>query len=351
MELLRNSIPMVSLAVSAAALYARAASSRLRPGFLRLVALLPVAAFLAAAPLAFTSFANIRGLAGFFLSWLGVFKVILLAAGLGPLSPDLPVHQFLFIAALPVKVTDRSSSHSEAATATSPRGKSAFLASCAVKVAVLAAVLHAYQFVDQLHLYMRLALYGVHIYCFFDLLLPCIAAAGSALGMEMEPQFDRPYLASSLRDFWGRRWNLVVSAILRPSVYGPVRARAGTAAAAMATFLVSGLMHEAMVCYITLRPPTGEMAAFFLLHGACCVAEQLCARWWAARGWPPPPPRPVATLLVGVFVSGTAFWLFFPPICRGGSEEMLLEEWAALAAFITGAGTNISRMFSSSIKS
>ncbi|CAN6247932.1 unnamed protein product [Urochloa humidicola] len=341
MELLRNSIPMVSLAVSAAALYARAASSRIRPGFLRLVALLPVAAFLAAAPLAFTSFANIRGIAGFFLAWLGVFKVILLAAGLGPLSPDLPVQQFLFIAALPVKLTDRSNNHhSGAAPATSPKGKSAFLASCAVKVAVLAAVLHAYQFVDQLHLYMRLALYGVHIYCFFDLLLPCIAAVGGALGMEMEPQFDRPYLASSLRDFWGRRWNLVVSAILRPSVYGPVRARAGTAAAAMATFLVSGLMHEAMVYYITLRSPTGEMAAFFLLHGACCVAEQLCARWWAARGGPPPP-RPVATLLVGVFVSGTAFWLFFPPICRGGSEEMLLEEWAALAAFITGAGRNV----------
>ena len=58
------------------------------------------------------------------------------------------------------------------------------------------------------------------MYCFFDLLLPCIAAAAGALGMEAEPQFDRPYLASSLRDFWGRRWNLVVPAVLRPSV-GP----------------------------------------------------------------------------------------------------------------------------------
>ncbi|CAD6261268.1 unnamed protein product [Miscanthus lutarioriparius] len=94
-----------------------------------------------------------------------------------------------------------------------------------VKVAIIAAILHAYQYVNQLHLYIRLALYGVHMYCFLDFLLPCIAAAGGALGMEMEPQFDRPYLASSLRDFWGRRWNLMVSAILRPSVYDPVRAR------------------------------------------------------------------------------------------------------------------------------
>ncbi|KAG2571381.1 hypothetical protein PVAP13_7KG008246 [Panicum virgatum] len=67
----------------------------------------------------------------------------------------------------------------------------------------MAALLRAYRFKDRLPLYACLALYGVHMYCFFDLLLPCIAAAAGALGMEAEPQFDRPYLASSLRDFWG----------------------------------------------------------------------------------------------------------------------------------------------------
>ncbi|KAL6660343.1 hypothetical protein ACP70R_001889 [Stipagrostis hirtigluma subsp. patula] len=318
MELLRDSIPMVSLAVSAAALYARAASSRLRPGFPRLAALLPVVAFLAAAPFAFSFSAIVRGLAAFFLAWLAAFKVILLAAGRGPLDPALPVLPF----------------------------KSVSLVSCAAKVAAMAALLHVYQFKDQLHLYVRLALYGVHMYCFLDLLLPCIPAAGGALGMEVDPQFDRPYLASSLRDFWGRRWNLMVPAVLRPSVYGPVRARAGKAAGVLATFLVSGLMHEAMVCYISLRPPTGEMAAFFLLHGACCVAEEWCARRRTARGWappPPPPPRPVATLLVLLFLSGTSFWLFFPPICRDGGEEVILEEWAAVAAFFAGAGQKLLR--------
>lgn len=153
--------------------------------------------------------------------------------------------------------------------------------------------------------------------------------------MEMEPQFDRPYMASSLRDFWGRRWNLMVSAILRPSVYEPVRARRGKATAAMATFVVSGMMHEAMVFYNRLQPPTGEMLAFFVLHGACCVAEELCARRW------PAPPRPVATLLVVAFVSGTAFWLFFPPLCRDGHDDRLLEEWAAAAAFLVNAGRKL----------
>ncbi|CAD6264104.1 unnamed protein product [Miscanthus lutarioriparius] len=226
MELLRDSIPMVSLAVLVAAVCARAASPWLRPGLPRLVSLLPVVAFLAAVPLAFSSSAIIRGLAGFFfLGWLGVFKVVLLAVGRGPLDPALPVLPFVFTTALPVKLIRCYGTGAAAGAAACSRAKSVSLVSCAVKAAVIAAILHAYQYVNQLHLYIRLALYGVHMYCFLDFLLPCIAAAGGALGMEMEPQFDRPYLASSLRDFWGRRWNLMVSAILRPSVYDPVRAR------------------------------------------------------------------------------------------------------------------------------
>ncbi|CAO2041802.1 unnamed protein product [Urochloa humidicola] len=335
MELLQDSIPTVSLAVSAAALYARAASSRLRPGFPRLAALLPVLAFLAAAPLAFPSSAILRGVAGFFFAWLGAFKVALLAAGRGPLDPSLPILPFLFAAALPIKLRPR------ARPGAAPNSRSPVsLVSCAVKAAVIAALLRVYKFKDRLHLYARLALYGVHMYCFADLLLPCIAAVAGALGMEVEPQFDRPYLASSLRDFWGRRWNLMVPAILRPSVYGPVRARAGKAAGVVAAFLVSGLMHEVLVYYITLRPPTGEMTAFFLLHGSSCVAEEWCARRRAARGWPPPP-RPVATLLVVVFVAATAFWLFFPPICRDGGEDVLMEEWETVAAFFDGAGRKL----------
>ncbi|CAM0907774.1 unnamed protein product [Alopecurus aequalis] len=335
MELLQDSIPMVTLAVAAAALYARASSSLLRPGLPRLVALLPLFPFLAAAPLAFTSSAIVRGTAAFFIAWLCAFKVALLAAGRGPLDPALPALTFVFTALLPVKLRRADG------TAGASKAKPVSLVSCAVKVAVMAAVVHLYQFNDRLHLYARLALYGVHMYCFLDLLLPCIAAAGGALGMEMEPQFDRPYLASSLRDFWGRRWNLMVSAILRPSVYDPVRALAGGPAAVLATFAVSGLMHEAMVSYLSLRwPPNGEMAAFFVLHGVCCVAEGWCARRWT-KSWWPALPRAVATVLVGLFVAATSFWLFFPPLCKDGVEEKLLGEWAAVAAFFQDAGGKV----------
>uniref|UniRef100_A0ACD5YAK8 Uncharacterized protein n=1 Tax=Avena sativa TaxID=4498 RepID=A0ACD5YAK8_AVESA len=332
MEFLQDSIPMVSLAAAAAALYARMSSSLLRPGLPRLVALLPLFPFLVVAPLAFSSSAIIRATAAFFLAWLCAFKLALLAAGRGPLDPSLPVLTFLFTALLPVKLR-RARGGSEAAVSSKATKPVLSLVSCAVKVAITAVILRIYQFNSRLHLYARLALYGIHIYCFLDLFFPCIAAAAGALGMETEPQFDRPYLASSLREFWGRRWNLMVSAILRPSVYDPVRARAGNPAGVLATFLVSGLMHEGLVYYLSLRRPSGGMTAFFLLHGVCCVAEAWCARRWAARGWPSPP-RAVATLLVVLFVAATSFWLFFPPLCKDGVEEKLLEEWAAVAAFL-----------------
>jgi hypothetical protein len=341
MEFVQDSIPMVSVAAAAAALYARASSSVLRLGFPRLVALLPLFPFLVAAPLAFTSSAIIRATVAFFLAWLCAFKLALLAAGRGPLDPALPVLTFLFTALLPVKLRQRRGGAGAGAAASTKASKPDLsLVSCAVKAAVIAVILRLYQFNSRLHLYVRLAMYGVHIYCFLDLFFPCIALAVGALGMETEPQFDRPYLASSLRDFWGRRWNLMVSAILRPSVYDPVRARAGNPAGVLATFLVSGLMHEGMVYYLSLRRPNGGMSAFFLLHGVCCVAEGWCARRWTARGLPSPP-QAVATLLVVLFVAATSFWLFFPPLCKDGVEEKLLEEWAAVAAFFLDAGKKI----------
>ena len=91
-------------------------------------------------------------------------------------------------------------------------------------------------------------------------------------------------------------------------MFRPVRVRLGAPAGVLAAFIVSGQMHEAMFSYLTLRPPTGEAAAFFALHGACAVAEG----WWAVRRrWPCPcPPRALATPLTLAFVGVTAFWLF-----------------------------------------
>uniref|UniRef100_A0A0D9VFN2 Wax synthase domain-containing protein n=1 Tax=Leersia perrieri TaxID=77586 RepID=A0A0D9VFN2_9ORYZ len=345
-----GSLAKASAAVWAASSYARLAASRLRPGAPRLAALLPVVALFCAIPFSFST-ATFRGCSGFLLSWLGVFKLLLLAAGQGPLDPTLPLHHFVFSASLPVKLrrfATAAKGKDVADPALCPPGNDSAAGKILVSGAVIPVIIYTYQFKSAMSQYQLLVLYTGHIYFSLQLLLASVhAVVHGALGMEMEPQVDRPYLASSLQDFWGRRWNLMVPAILRPSVYRPVRSRLGVAAGVLVAFLVSGIMHEVMFFYIMWRPPSGEVTAFFLLHGACTAAEA----WWARHaGWWRPP-RAAAVPLTLAFVAGTACWLFFPAMIKGGLDDMVLRECQGMVAVMEQSGrwfagvTNLSLTF------
>ncbi|XP_047062771.1 probable long-chain-alcohol O-fatty-acyltransferase 5 [Lolium rigidum] len=322
-----RSLALVSAVVTVAMCYVRLAARRLRPGLPRLAAFFPVLAILPFLPLAFRA-VQLRVISGFFLAWLAEFKLLLLANGQGPLHPSLPLPTFVAVASGPIRLrTDKPAQ-------TSPWGLG--LVSSAVMAALLAVVVSLYRYKERMHQYLLLSLYASHIYLTLELVLAFMAAAArTVLGLDLEPQFDRPYLSSSLRDYWGRRWNLSVPAVLRPCVYRPVRAWLGSApAGVLAAFLVSGLMHELMICYITLRPPTGEATVLFVLYGACAVAETWWARhdnWWR-------PPRLAATPLALAFVSTTAFWLFFPPIMRHGADKVIIAECEAAVAFLRDVG-------------
>ena len=264
-----GSLAAVVAAVTACMAYARFAARRLRPGLPRLAALLPVLAFLPLPPLAFRAL-HPRAISAFFLAWVAEFWLLLLASGQGPLHPSLPLPAFAAVATLPVTLRDPS------ATAAARR-PGLGLAESAAMAALLAAIVPLYRHEERMHRYALLALYSVHMYLALELVLAAAAAAARALlGLHLEPQFDRPYLSASLRDFWGRRWNLSVPALLRQCVFRPVRARLGAPAGVLAAFAVSGLMHEVMFSYLTLRPPTGEAAAFFALPGR--------ARWRRGGG-------------------------------------------------------------------
>lgn len=329
-----HSVVTVPLAAALAMLYARLVATFVGPGLGRLLFLTPVLALLLVLPLAAPLYIT-RGTAAFFLAWLGEFKLLLLASGRGPLDPGLRPVPFVFTATLPVKLLPGAAAGAEEKV-------SLPLLSSSIKVAIMVALLQVFRRKDQMHPYATFALYGIYIYCFLDSLLPCLAALGRALmGMGLEPQFDKPYLSTSLQDFWGRRWNLMASAVLRPAVYIPVRARLGAPAGVLATFLVSGLVHEVVVYYITFRLPTGQLTAFFLLHGASMCAE----RWWARR-WPNASrlPRVVATPLVVLFVLATALWLFFPPLFGNGMDDRFIAEFNALSAALVDAGGRLLRL-------
>ncbi|XBI08446.1 probable long-chain-alcohol O-fatty-acyltransferase 1 [Aegilops tauschii subsp. strangulata] len=329
-----GSLLKATAAVWAAMYYARMAAALIRPGAARLAALLPAVALFCAIPFAFST-TTFRGSSAFFLCWLGTFKLLLLAAGRGPLDPSLSLPHFVFSASLPVKFRQPAPAKSKDQDPASASARGHGPAKILVAGAVIPFIIYAYQFKDAMRRWQLVLLYTVHIYLSLELLLGSVRALiHGVLGMEMEPQVDRPYLASSLRDFWGRRWNLMVPAILRPSVHGPVRARFGDAAGVMASFLVSGLMHEVMFYYIMWQPPSGDVTAFFVLHGACTAAEG----WWARHaGWWRPP-RAAAVPLTLAFVGGTGIWLFFPAMVRGGLDELVLQECQGLVAAMEQAG-------------
>ncbi|KAE8811189.1 putative long-chain-alcohol O-fatty-acyltransferase 5 [Hordeum vulgare] len=313
--------------------YVRLAAGRLRPGLPRLCAFTPVLCVLPLFPLGFRCI-HARAISGLFLAWLAEFKLLLLATGQGPLHPSLPLPAFVFVASGPVRVRGVNQTDNNDKT---QKSSGLSLMAYAVMAALFATIVSLYQFKEKMHHHFLLTLYVLQVYLSMELILGSPATAARALlGMELEPTFDRPYLATSLRDFWGRRWNVSVPAVLRPCVYSPMRAliggrRGAAMAAVLATFLVSGLMHEWMFYYITLQPPTGEATAYFVLQGACTVVES----WWAShKGWWRPP-RMAATPLTLAFATITGIRFLLPPLVRSGAATEGIAECEAIVAFVS----------------
>ncbi len=101
-----------------------------------------------------------------------------------------------------------------------------------------------------------------------------------ALGLRSEAVFRSPWLLSDLADFWGRRWNRIVGKTLAREVHDPLRPRVGRGVAVLATFLASGLLHEASIA-APASGPYGRYVAFFLAHGAAMLVLARAGR--AAR--------------------------------------------------------------------
>ncbi|CAL9004256.1 unnamed protein product [Prunus brigantina] len=198
-------------------------------------------------------------------------------------------------------------------------------------------LLRAYDYSDQIHPKALLLLYSLHMYLLLELILAVVATLARALlAIELEPQFNEPYLSTSLQDFWGRRWNLMVTSILRPTVYEPtldisrrvVDRKWAPLPAVLATFVVSALMHEIVFYHMGRMRPTWGVTCFFLLHGICLTVEIALKKVWSAGRWRLP--RLVSGLLTVGFVMGTCFWLFLPQFFRFGAHVKAFEEYAAL---------------------
>jgi hypothetical protein len=143
-------------------------------------------------------------------------------------------------------------------------------------------------------------------------------------GLHVDEAFDAPPIASSPRDFWARRWNLVVHAFLIRYVFVPVGGRRRPLGATALVFACSGLMHEYFVVAVRGAPGsyTGFMFAFFCLQGAAVVGQMARDRARRrSRRRVRPWPRPLSILVHLAWLTATGP-LFFLPL-----GEMLRGVW------------------------
>ncbi|VFQ58974.1 unnamed protein product [Cuscuta campestris] len=333
--------------VVASLCYCHAAANFLPPkhALTRALAILPIVSLFFLLPFNLTS-VTLGTTSCFFIAWLASFKLFLFALGLGPLasSPPLPLSSFIPLACLPIKFRKPVTVSGPGSTVLaagrtvdsgSDKTRKSSSVGRAVKLVLLAVLIRGYGYRERMHPKVVLVLYGLHIYFVLELALVAVGyVAGRVSGVELDPPFDEPHLATSLQDFWGRRWNLMVTNIMRPAVYGPVRSawarivpgRWARLAAVMATFLVSGVMHEFVFYHMGREKPSGEVLCFFLLHGAC-----LCVEIWIKKsldgkfklaGY-------VSGPLVLSFIMVTSFWLFFPPMLKNKVDVKACNECLA----------------------
>jgi len=109
---------------------------------------------------------------------------------------------------------------------------------------------------------------------FFDFSGYSDMAIGLALmfGLRLPFNFDAPYRATSIREFW-RRWHMTLSRFLRDYVYVPLggNRRGSQAGNVVLTMLLGGLWHGAAWTFV----------AWGGLHGLALAANGA----WVRRGW------------------------------------------------------------------
>ncbi|XP_059663298.1 acyl-CoA--sterol O-acyltransferase 1-like [Cornus florida] len=316
----------------------------------RLLTIVPVVCLFLALPLNLNSM-HLGGTSAFFIAWLANFKLLMFAFGKGPLSdPSISLPQFAALACFPIKIKQDPPPNHNSEQKPPPRnfrkGHKSPL-NYATKFLLLAGLIRVYDYSEYIHPKVILFLYCFHIYFALEIILAMVAAlARTLLGSELEPQFNEPYLSTSLQDFWGRRWNMMVSRILRPTVYEPILGLStrllgrkwAPLPATFSTFVVSGIMHELIFYYLGRVKPTWEITWFFLLHGACLLIEIAIKKVVKDR-WRLP--RIISGPLTVVFVLSTGFWLFFPQLLRCNADARAFAEYAAVGAFVKNVGRNL----------
>ncbi|HET9425668.1 MAG TPA: MBOAT family protein [Gemmatimonadaceae bacterium] len=95
--------------------------------------------------------------------------------------------------------------------------------------------------------------YALQIYCDFSGYTDIAIGVARMIGFDLPENFNMPYLATSITDFW-RRWHMTLSSWLRDYLYVPLggnrRGRARTYVNLLITMVLGGLWHGAAWTFV-----------------------------------------------------------------------------------------------------
>ncbi len=159
--------------------------------------------------------------------------------------------------------------------------------------------LYADQVFNHVHDYTGLPLiigtYAFALQIYFDFSGYTDMARGTArlFGINLTENFNSPYMATSIADFW-RRWHISFSRWILDYIFKPLqmswrgRGQAGTALALLVTFLISGLWHGLNYGYVIwgllhglyLAASTYYRPYQKKLHKLLGVGKSRWLKWW-----------------------------------------------------------------------
>jgi len=166
--------------------------------------------------------------------------------------------------------------------------------------------------------------YAVQIYADFSGYTDIAIGVALLLGFRFPQNFDRPYAAVSIRDFW-RRWHMTLSRWLRDYLYVPLGgSRKGTLrtyANLLITMALGGLWHGAALTFL----------AWGVLHGAALAVERALARRLRPNGAPLGGLAALAATIATFHVVCAGWILFRSPSFEGAATVFarLASAWGA----------------------
>jgi hypothetical protein len=99
-----------------------------------------------------------------------------------------------------------------------------------------------------------------------------LSAAWRQCGVDAPPIMDRPALAASAGQLWGRRWNRAFRDLASRYLFRPIVPAVGTATATMAVFAFSGMLHD-LVISVPAQQGFGLPTSYFLIQGLAELFE------------------------------------------------------------------------------